>query len=321
MSMKKPSKLFASQGVALDRRNFVRRAALTSAGLAGVAVLGGLPASARAISFPALLRDRENGPSVDDQADTAQEIFTAALIAEDLASTFYFNGLTVPAIIGDPSLSNGGTATNPGPNAALDDIGYLRAALHQEITHANLLRTLIGGSAPSGDPVQKFFFPTGTFDTLPVWISVLETLENAFIGAYLSAVQELALMAAHIPPFASQQFDFAGRPYKPGELAHFAKVAASICGVECEHRALGRAIGGGGILPGGSIPADNLCFEQTDGLKTLFNGPSSAVAALTPFVTGNAPGFSSTPFSLATALGGAPGVGLDCDPSGANPPA
>ena len=304
------------------RRDLMKRAGMAGAGALGAAFLGGAlrPATANASSFPALLDNKDNDGD-DRPSDTAQEIFTAALIAEDLASTFYFNGLTNPNIIGDPNLANGGTATNPGPNAALDDIGYLRAALHQEITHANLLRSLIGGSTFSGDPVQTFFFPQGAFGSLATWITVLEALENAFIGAYLTAVQELSEMAAHTPPEARQQFDFAGQPYTRQQLIFFAKVAASICGVECEHRALGRAIGGGSILVGGSIPADNLCFEQTDGLKTVFNGPNSAVAALTPFVTGKAPGFSSAPFSLATALANASTVALDCDPSGANPPA
>lgn len=309
-----------SKGGMSNRRDFVKRAALAGASVAGGSFLLGLPASAKMNSFPALLRDQDDHRD-GRPADTAQQIFTAALIAEDLASTFYFNGLTNPNIIGDPNLANGGTATSPGPNAALDDIGYLRAALHQEIAHANLLRGLIGGSTFSGDPVQEFFFPQGAFDSLVTWITVLEALENAFIGAYLTAVQELGEMASHTPPEAAQQFDFADRPYKRQQLIFFAKVAASICGVECEHRALGRAIGGGAILPGGSIPADNLCFEQTDGLETVFNGPKSAVAALTPFVTGKAAGFSSTAFSLATALNDAATVALDCDPSAANPPA
>jgi hypothetical protein len=320
--MKKSAKSSETKDGMFNRRDFVRRAALTGVTAAGGALLLGSPSSGKMGSFPALLQDQDKDDDRDDlSADTAQQIFTAALIAEDLATTFYFNGLTNPNIIADPNLANGGTATNPGPNAALDDIGYLRAALHQEITHANLLRGLIGGSSSSGDPVQTFFFPQGTFDSLAAWIAVLEALENAFIGAYLTAVQEFSEMASHTEPERRRQFDFAGKPYTRRQLIFFAKVAASICGVECEHRTLGRAIGGGTILPGGSIPADNLCFEQTDGLKTVFNGPKSAVAALTPFISGKASGFSTTPFSLADALSGASGVALDCDPSGANPPA
>src|SRR5580692_2288728 len=52
-------------------------------------------------------------PSVQD---TANQIFTAALVAEDLATTFYYNGL-VGGAIQDPALAGpGGTALNPGPS-------------------------------------------------------------------------------------------------------------------------------------------------------------------------------------------------------------
>jgi len=57
-------------------------------------------------------------------------------------------------------------------------------------------------------------------------------------------------------------------------------------GVECEHRALGRVIGA-------FRPANNLTYEQTDGITNVFNGPTSAVAALTPFLTpSNGPAYS-----------------------------
>ncbi len=43
--------------------------------------------------------------------DTANQIFQAAVIAEDLATTFYYNGL-VGTVIMDPALAGpGGTAT------------------------------------------------------------------------------------------------------------------------------------------------------------------------------------------------------------------
>ncbi len=48
--------------------------------------------------------------------------------------------------------------------------------------------------------------------------------------------------------------------------------------MECEHRALGRVIGA-------VKPANNLTYEQTSGITNVFNGPTSAVAALTPFLT------------------------------------
>ena len=74
--------------------------------------------------------------------------------------------------------------------------------------------------------------------------------------------------------------------YTAEQLDYFAKVAASILGVESEHRVLGRVIGN-------SNPANNLAYEQTDGLNAVYNGPNSAVAALTPFLTSSTgPGYS-----------------------------
>jgi hypothetical protein len=52
--------------------------------------------------------------------------------------------------------------------------------------------------------------------------------------------------------------------------------------------------------------ADNLNYEQTDGLKTVYKGASSAVAALTPFIT---PGTGKSAYSLSKAWA-APSVTL-----------
>src|ERR1700691_2215098 len=126
---------------------------------------------------------------------------------------------------------------------------------------------------------------------------MLQTLENAFIGAYLIASREFATLALATPntvpdgPF--------GGPYSAAQLVYFAQVAASIMGIESEHRVLGRH-----ILD--TSRANNLNYEQTDGLLTVYNGPNSAVAALTPFLTpATGPGFS-----LATALAQAASIGL-----------
>jgi hypothetical protein len=66
--------------------------------------------------------------------------------------------------------------------------------------------------------------------------------------------------------------------YTSVQLEYFAEVSASIMGVECEHRALGRSIAG-------MIPADNQCFQMQDSITTVFNGSTSAAAALGPFIT------------------------------------
>jgi hypothetical protein len=286
-----------------NRRAFVKGVGLAGLGVAGASMIGcgGSPAMAAASGV-----------------DTAQQIFTAALIAEDLATTFYFTGLTTDAIIQDPNLAGaGGSATNVQPGGAVDDVGYIRAALSEEIMHADLLRTLIGGASAAGDPVQTFFFPTGTFTNLANWVGTLEALENAFIGAYMTAVQEFAMMVGNVAPYTSMQMDSMGHAYTPAQLVNFGKVCSSILGVESEHRALGRALGSGNVISGGSIPANNLCYESTDGLTSVFNGTTSAVAALNPFVTAGANGFDPTPFTLSTALAGAAAITLPCS---GNPP-
>lgn len=243
---------------------------------------------------------RADPPAADDQSgDTAQQIFTAALIAEDLATTFYYNVLTGPVIM-DPSLAGtGGSATTTASDGNDGNVQYLRAALAEEITHANLLRSLIGGTAAAHDPVQTFYLPGGAFTTLSTFLAVLDALESAFIGAYLNATLEFAQMAADsVNPPVRAHVDHNGTPYTSTQLEYFAEVAASIMGVEAEHRVLGRVIGN-------ENPANNLNYEQTDGLTSVYNGSNSAVAALTPFL---APGAGLSPYALSTALAGAPAI-------------
>jgi hypothetical protein len=220
--------------------------------------------------------------------DTPTEIFTAALIAEDLAITFYYNGLVGP-VIQDPSLAGpGGTATHVTAKGNFGNVDYLRAALSEEIVHADLFRALLGISSPSNDPVQTFYFKDGTFDTLGPFIATLEALENAFIGAYLNAVAEFGRMAG----VAGSNSNFT-----PNQLAYFAEVSAAILGIESEHRVLGRVIDN-------LNPANNRNYELVAGVFSVYNGPHSAVVALTPFLTSSTgPGYL-----LQQALSGAPSV-------------
>ena len=230
--------------------------------------------------------------------DTANQIFTAALVAEDLATTFYYNGL-VGGVIQDVNLAGpGGTAINPSPSGNVPNVAYLRAALGQEIAHANLLRTVANlGSSAATDPYQTFYFPAGTFDTLGAFSAILDALENAFIGAYLVAGRELAALAASTPSsVADGPF---GGPYSANQLDYFAQVAASIMGVEAEHRVLGK------VILNIAQPNDRN-YEQTDGLLSVYNGPDSAVAALTPFLTPS----TGPSFSLAAAVAGSAAVTL-----------
>lgn len=272
----------------LPRRSFVTRAGLFGLTAAVAAFLPGTPVRAERDD-----RDRDNL-----SGDTAQEIFTAALIAEDLASTFYYNGL-IGKVIMDPNLAGpGGSATNVTPAGNFGNVDYFRAALSEEIAHANLLRTLIGKKSSSTDPVQTFYLPTGTFDTLGAFTGVLDALENAFIGAYLNATIEFAQMAVDTKGSEGRQRDANGRAYTTRDLEYFAQVAASIMGIEAEHRVLGRVVSN-------TNPANNLNYEMTDGLTSVYNGKKSAVVALTPFL---APGPGLTAYSLQTALAGAGSV-------------
>ena len=287
-------------GGSLPRRSFVTRAGIFGLSAAAAAFLPGTPVRAELSDFD----DADNL-----SGDTAQEIFTAALIAEDLASTFYYNGLTGP-VITDPNLAGpGGSATNVTSGDA-GNVGYFRAALGEEITHANLLRSLIGKTSSTTDPVQTFYLPSSAFETIAGFTGLLDALENAFIGAYLTATIEFAQMAVDAKGFGRRQRDAFGKPYKTTDLEYFAQVAASIMGVEAEHRVLGRDVSG-------MIPANNRNYELQDGILSVFNGKQSAVVALTPFL---APGPGLTAYSLQDALTNASKVVLPVQGAPPTPP-
>jgi ferritin-like protein len=280
----------------LNRRSFVSRTGAIGLGAAAATFLSGVS------SKGADWGDRDFDDRDNRTGDTAQQIFTAALIAEDLATTFYYNGL-IGGVIQDPNLAGtGGTATFTAANGNEGNVEYIRAALSEEIMHANLLRALTGGSNPDGDPVQTFYFPTGTFDTLTPFLSILDALENAFIGAYLNATIEFAEMAADTKAGIYHQVDSTGKRYNSSTLEYYAQVAACIMGIESEHRVLGRVISN-------TNPANQLCYEQTDGLTSVYNGTKSAVVALTPFLK---PGTGKTAYSFQTALGDASRISLPC---------
>lgn len=288
----------------LGRRKFLTQAGVLGIGTAAAALtLGTKTALAETDSAAEAQQEREQAK------DTVKEIFTAALIAEDLATVFYYNSLIGP-VIQDPNLAGpGGSATDVTAAGNAGNVNYVQAALTEEIAHANLFRSLLGGSAASGDPVQTFYFPAGSFDTLANFTGLLNALEDAFIGAYLNAIQEFATKAANTRWDGGRwsHHDNDGSQYSSEQLDYFSKVAASIMGIEAEHRVLGRVISN-------SNPANNLAYEQTDGLNAVYNGPNSAVAALTPFLTASTgPGYS-----LATALANQSTVSL---PVTGDPPA
>jgi hypothetical protein len=257
-----------------QRRGFLKQFGMAGVGSTAALLFGNTP----------LLK----GQSQPSFQDSPVDILTAGTVAEDLATVFYYNGL-IGGVIQDPALAGpGGTALAVSPGGSPANVAYLRLAMAQEIAHANLWRTVGNlGTSAATDPYQMFYFPAGTFDTIAAFGATLEALENAFIG---------------VPdgPY--------GGPFSAAQLEYFAMVVASVLGVEAEHRALARIIE---RVPG--FAANNLNFEQTDGLTSVYHGSGSAVAALTPFLTpSTGPGYS-----LQTALSAAATIGL---PSTDNPP-
>ncbi len=248
---------------ALNRRGFLKGTGMAGLGIASATMLSGTLSPLIAQTTNPLAR-RKSPTTIHD---TPADIFTAALVAEDLATTFYYNGLTGP-VIQDPNLAGpGGSPHHVNPSDSNPgNVAYLQAAFTEEIDHADLMRSLLGIGNSGQDPYQTFYFPAGTFDSLGPFLGLLDALENAFIGAYLTAVQEFAVLAVN-----------GATGYTSDQLEYFAKVAASIGAVESEHRVLGRVIGN-------QNPANQKAYEQTDGLTSLANGPNSAVDALAPFL-------------------------------------
>lgn len=283
----------------MQRSGMVGVAAMSAPLLVGVAT----PARARADEHES---PAETAEEAAQAKDTVTEIATAALIAEDLATTFYYNGLVGP-VIQDPNLAGpGGSADNVTSAGNLGNVNYIQAALTEEISHANLLRSLLQIPNASRDPEQTFYFPSGSFDSIGPFLGLLDALENAFIGAYLNAIQEFATMASDARLKRDRQ-EWYDSTYSPEELDYLAKVSATIMGIECEHRVLGRVISN-------SNPANNRNYETTDGITAVYNGPSSAVVALTPFLTpSTGPGYS-----LQTALKNQASVSI---PVSGTPPA
>jgi hypothetical protein len=109
-------------------------------------------------------------------------------------------------------------------------------------------------------------------------------------------------MAAGYNGFSASQ-TLAGSSVSQGTLILYAKVAASILGVEAEHRALVRGIPAVTLTSPmyaglNLIPANNLNYEVTAGLTGEIVGvggsSATAAAALTPFISSGTSGFSTT---------------------------
>jgi hypothetical protein len=142
-----------------DRRTFLRGAAATSAGVAGLSVL---PAAALAGA------GKGGGTTKSDVA-----ILEAAEIAEALAVTTYTN------IIDNAPFFK---------NIPDDDQGYLMAAREEEMSHYALEKSLTG--KPSA--FTTFYYPPKMFSDPQTTLNTLVTLEDAFIAAYLVGVRNFS---------------------------------------------------------------------------------------------------------------------------------
>lgn len=221
------------------------------------------------------------GSSSNASSNQDVQILSAAATAEALASVMYDN-------IIKSTLYTSGIGTNA------NDQAYLVSGREQEAIHYSTL-TAAGGTALA----LTFYFPVGMFTTahgtqnVQTTVNTLITLEDAFIAAYLIAINEFSQTSSKV-------------------------LAGQILGVEAEHRALGRVIasdlgltevtGLSGSPESVQSPlhaVNNIAFERTFSttgprLQTI----SDVVTLLGPFVTaptaGAAGAFDPTPYAFNT---------------------
>ena len=153
---------------------------------------------------------RGSGVLAEPREQTAPlKIFQIATTAEQLAITFYSNGVRNAEALGLTGI----------------DLEIIKAAGIEEQIHQRFFRAVIalltGNSAPKTVGATRFSFPLeNTFTDLRQFIATQQILEGVFDSAFLAAIREL-----------SRQ----GQP-------RAAQIAGQIAAIESEHRALGRAI-------------------------------------------------------------------------------
>lgn len=189
--------------------------------------------------------------------DTVRSILDTALLAEHIATAFYYSGLTSPAVLRTPKLAGGSAdPNNPGlpPNGNPHHVRYLQAALDAEAKHAVLLIQ----TGATFNPFRKFYFPPTTFTRAGTSVSpdsffgLMERLEATMVGLYLTSVAQFLQL---------KRPDLAG-------------LATTIMGVEAEHRSLGRIISA--IRPPNNLTLENASFSCVGDVGTV----------LRPFLTG-----------------------------------
>lgn len=132
-------------------------------------------------------------------------------------------------------------------------VNQIKAALNSELDHLQFL--IANGAKPL---VTSFFFPFKIWAELDTFVTVTEQGEAIFVGAYLAAIRRIVEL---------------GNPL-------LAATTAQVVGVEAQHLALFREMGG--------KLGNNVSL-----LEAPFFNTSDAVPSLTPFLKGG-PGFEST---------------------------
>jgi Bacterial SH3 domain/Ferritin-like domain len=130
-------------------------------------------------------------------------------------------------------------------------VNYLKTGFLAEQDHLDLLVSL--GATPL---FTEFYVPETLFSDVALFSTITEVAETTFVGAYLAATRIFTVMG----------------------LPAFAVTTAQIAGVEAEHRALVRQIGG--------RVANNIPYAQF-----TLNNVSDAVPILLPFLDGSGEGF------------------------------
>ena len=162
-----------------SRRSFFKGAiaAASGIGVVGAGALYGpalVSAAARQQSFRSTATQSKSMFRMSSNAaDSIVSILTVARTAEQLAVTFYSNGLANADKLGLKG----------------DNLTYIKAALYEEQIHQKFFAANGGQSL-----AETFSFPSGasTFTDLKTFITTQQQLEGVFDSAFLAAIMEFA---------------------------------------------------------------------------------------------------------------------------------
>ena len=188
-------------GMATRRSVLTGGAAIAAGGIFGGLLVESAAAQGGTRGRGVLREPREQTPPL--------EIFRIAAIAEQLAVTFYSNGVRNAAALG-----------LDGMDLAIIKASGIEEQIHQQFFTA-VIGLLTGRRAPRTVGPTRFSFPfPNTFTDLGTFLATQQALEGVFDSAFLAAIRELSRQKQH----------------------RAAQIAGQIATIESEHRALGRDI-------------------------------------------------------------------------------